>query len=79
MVSEFLDEYGRGWDEGKLRLFLPEQDVEDIMGIQLGRAGASDFQAWNHTKSGIFPVKSAYHLAVQRKRFKQGLVGGYDS
>jgi hypothetical protein len=50
MVSEFLDEYGRGWDEGKLRLFLPEQDVEDIMGIQLGSAGASDFQAWNYTK-----------------------------
>jgi ribonuclease HI len=49
------------------------------MGIQLGRLGASDFQAWNYTKSGMFSVKSAYHLAVQRKKFKQGLVGGSGS
>jgi hypothetical protein len=66
-VSDFLLEGGGAWDEPKLREFFYEADVQDILKIHVGRAGMEDFIAWNHTKSGIFSVKSAYHLAVQRK------------
>jgi hypothetical protein len=67
-VSEFLFPNGQGWDERKLNEVLFESDVDDILRIPVGRAGTEDYFAWNHTKSGIFNVKSAYHLCSQLHR-----------
>jgi hypothetical protein len=64
-VSEFLLPDGQGWDELKLNEVLFESDVDDILRIPVGRAGTEDYLAWNHTKNGIFNVKSAYHLCSQ--------------
>jgi hypothetical protein len=72
-VCEFLLEDEQGWNEDKLHLFLPEPDVCDILNIPVGRAGSKDVLAWNHTKNGLFLVKSAYHVAVERKRLARGL------
>jgi hypothetical protein len=69
---EYYNHEGGAWDESKLREFFYEADVQDILKIHVGRAGMEDFIAWNHTKSGIFSVKSAYHLAVQRKKSRKG-------
>jgi hypothetical protein len=56
----------------KLREFFHEADVQDILKIHIGREGMEDLIAWNHTKTGIFSVKSAYHLAVHRKKIRNG-------
>jgi hypothetical protein len=70
-VKDFLRMDGLGWDEEKLRLYLTEPDVSDVLRIPVGRAGSDDIQAWNFTKSGQFSVKSAYHLAVKVKSLKR--------
>ena len=44
-----------------------------------GYPGLGDVLAWNHTKSGLFSVKSAYHLAVKRKRGSRGNIGSSNS
>jgi hypothetical protein len=71
-VCDFMLPDGQGWDEDKLRQFLSEPDVSDILRIPTGWLGSQDVPAWNFTKSGIFSVKSAYHLAVERKKLKKG-------
>jgi ribonuclease HI len=75
-VDELLDTDGAAWDEQKVRGLFFEPDVSDILSIPVGGGGADDVLAWNHTKNGIFTVKSAYHLALQCKEDKQGGVGG---
>jgi hypothetical protein len=74
MVSDFIQTTGGSWDEEKLRRFFFEEDVSNILRIPVGRPGSQDVVAWNYTKNGIFSVKSAYHLAVQRKRAASGAV-----
>jgi hypothetical protein len=71
-VSDFMLAGGGAWDELKLREFFYEVDVQDILKIHIGREGVEDFIAWNHTKTGIFSVKLAYHLAVHRKKIRKG-------
>jgi hypothetical protein len=65
---------GGAWDEPKLIFFFYDKDVEDILSIHVGRPGSKDFLAWNHTKIGVFLVKSAYHLAIQNKRIQSGML-----
>jgi hypothetical protein len=72
-VCDFMLPDGQGWDEDKLRQFLPEPDVSDILRIPTGWLGSQDVPAWNFTKSGIFSVKSAYHLAVDDHRGRLAL------
>jgi hypothetical protein len=77
-VKDFLRSDGSGWDEDKLRIYLAEPDVNDVLCIPcipVGRAGSDDIHARNFTKSGQFSVKAAYHLAVQVKSLKRGTAG----
>lgn len=71
-VQDFIVHGGGAWDEDELRKHLLPIDVQDILRTPIGRPGSSDFQAWNYTKNGMFSVKSAYHLAIQRKRAARG-------
>jgi hypothetical protein len=50
-----------------------EEDVADVFRVPVGRAGTSDYIAWNYTKNGIFLVKSAYHLKQQLVRARKGM------
>jgi ribonuclease HI len=49
-----------------------EGDVDDILKIPVGCAGAVDYLAWNYTKNGNFSVRSAYHLKMQLMRMREG-------
>jgi hypothetical protein len=71
-LKDFLLPSGGAWDETKLESYFYEQDVQDILQIKVGRPGWADFRAWNYTKNGQFSVRSAYHLAMQRKRDQRG-------
>jgi hypothetical protein len=50
-----------------------EEDVADILRVPVGRAGTSDYVAWNYTKNGIFSFKFAYHLKQQLIRARNGM------
>jgi hypothetical protein len=72
-VCDFITDEGGAWDVDKLTAHFVPLDVADILRTPVGRAGSSDFLAWNFTKNGVFSVKMAYHLAMQRKKVARGV------
>ena len=65
-VSDLLDGDGN-WDEPKLRRLFLSVDVDEILKIKPSQRNEQDLFAWNPEKNGLFTVKSAYHLALNRK------------
>jgi hypothetical protein len=57
-VQALIVQGGGGWDETE----LPQHLLPGHL------------QVWNYSKNGVFSVKSAYHLAIQRKRATRGSV-----
>jgi hypothetical protein len=48
-----------------LRTCMYPHDVKAVMQIRLSGRIPQDYVAWFHEKSGLFTVRSAYHLAVR--------------
>ncbi|XP_010481107.1 PREDICTED: uncharacterized protein LOC104759943 [Camelina sativa] len=62
-VSDLISQ-GR-WNENMLHSYIHHEDIPHIRRIRPSITGADDEIAWIHTKSGLYSVKSGYHL--QRK------------
>jgi hypothetical protein len=61
-VSDLIDAESETWDEEILgELFWPI-DVQRILNIPLARSSMEDFVSWHYTKTGVFSVRSCYHL-----------------
>jgi hypothetical protein len=71
-VCDFIIDEGSAWDVEKVMAHFVPLDVTDILRTPVGRAGTTDFLAWNFTKNGVFSVKTAYHLALQKKKAARG-------
>lgn len=67
LVSELIDATTATWDQQKLHDFFTPPDIEVILGIPLNTRRQEDFWAWNHERSGIFSVRSAYRMLVINK------------
>ena len=64
MVSSLIDEDIRCWKVDKVkRQFLPFE-AETILNIPLSYNLPKDSIIWMRNKSGVFFVKSAYHVAL---------------
>ena len=61
-VADFLDESG-AWNMQMLRQYFWDMDIREIVKIRTSSRRGQDFLAWFPEKSGLFTVKSAYHLA----------------
>jgi hypothetical protein len=61
-VSELIDPITRAWDVELLKSIFNDVDVMRILQIPLAVGMMEDFVSWNHTKTGMFSVRSAYHL-----------------
>ena len=61
-VEELIDPITGQWDEQLLRSFFNPVDLNRILQIPLHTGAFDDFVAWNFTKTGMFSVKSAYHV-----------------
>jgi hypothetical protein len=61
-VSDLIDDETEGWDEEVLNDPFWPIDIQRIRNIPLARSSMEDFVSWYFTKSGIFSVKSCYHL-----------------
>ncbi|KAL0330040.1 UNVERIFIED_CONTAM: hypothetical protein Sradi_4990700 [Sesamum radiatum] len=67
-VSELIDEDLRAWNEGMVNnLFWPE-DRDLILQIPLSLVWSTDLLVWHYSSNGMFPVRSAYHLALALSR-----------
>ncbi|KAL0331697.1 UNVERIFIED_CONTAM: hypothetical protein Sangu_1715200 [Sesamum angustifolium] len=64
-VAELINSDSGEWDASMVPdLFWPV-DSELIIGIPLGRMRQEDLWVWHYSKSGMFSVRSAYHLACE--------------
>jgi hypothetical protein len=59
------------WDSHLLQSILYPHDVKEVLNIRLSGRVTDDHMAWHLERSGIFSVRSAYHLAVQLDNVEQ--------
>ncbi|KAK4412494.1 hypothetical protein Salat_2896500 [Sesamum alatum] len=71
LVSDFIREDGRSWNEEVLRSKLFLVDVDTILSIS-AREGQGRLNNWYQSKTGNFTVRSTYNLA---KNMDQDRVG----
>jgi hypothetical protein len=74
-VSQLMVLGRREWDIPLLCSIFYRYDVEEILKIRLSDRVEEDFIAWFYNKTGLFPVRSAYHLAVQVENWEKHQVG----
>ena len=63
-VSSLIDPNTRTWRVERLQDFFLPPDVRTIIGIPLGHIPTADKRVWIGNNTGIFTVKSAYHISL---------------
>jgi hypothetical protein len=66
-VSDLIEPTTKMWNEALIRKIFYPPDAEHILQIKLPFFSGEDYLAWHYEKSGLFTVKSAYRLAMDRK------------
>ncbi|KAL0343066.1 UNVERIFIED_CONTAM: hypothetical protein Sangu_1194000 [Sesamum angustifolium] len=62
-VADLIDHTCNDWNLSKVKEMFWPVDSDIILSIPIGRTGAPDLLIWHYSRSGIFSVRSAYHLA----------------
>lgn len=70
-VSKLLDPATGSWDETLVRDLFWDFDARAILLTQTNE-NCEDWPAWHFDRKGIFSVKSAYRLAVQKRERDKG-------
>lgn len=65
-VADFLLPDGT-WNIGRVQQYFSEEDTVVILKIQTSRRNEVDFVAWHPEERGIFTVRSAYHLVLNKQ------------
>ncbi|XP_056850872.1 uncharacterized protein LOC130500150 [Raphanus sativus] len=68
LVQSFIKNDTKEWDIQLLREFFHPEDIPLILGLKPSRSLAPDGYVWNHTKSGVYSVKTGYELLQSTKR-----------
>jgi hypothetical protein len=63
-VSQLMVPCHREWGVPILRSVLFPHEVQEVLKVRLSYRAPDDHVAWFYEKSGVFSVKSAYHLAM---------------
>ncbi|XP_024013215.1 uncharacterized protein LOC112087539 [Eutrema salsugineum] len=74
LVYSFIRQDTKQWNIPLLHEFFQPEDVSLILGLRPSRNRMLDGYAWNHSKSGIYSVKSGYDL-IRRTKLEQEAVG----
>ena len=64
-VHQLINWEMKWWDHGKLVNLFTKEEVAAIKKIPISHTNQPDYQIWRCMSSGIFLVKSAYHLAKE--------------
>ena len=67
LVQELINPLTMGWNHEKLQQFLTPMDADAVRSIPLSTRRYNDFWAWHYEKMGLFTVRSAYRILVQKK------------
>lgn len=67
LVSQLIDPISREWRLDKMEEIMAPEDIELGRQIRTSRFNRADGYSWAYTKSGLYSVKSGYHLGVQMK------------
>ena len=67
LVQSFIRNDTKEWDIQLLRDFFHSDDIPLILGLKPSRSRAPDGYVWNHTKSGVYSVKTGYDLIQSTK------------
>ncbi|KAK4392149.1 hypothetical protein Sango_1992700 [Sesamum angolense] len=63
-VCDLIDDCSKDWNKTLVRNLFWHDEAESILAIPLSSVEGADFFVWHHTATGMFSVKSAYHVAV---------------
>jgi hypothetical protein len=66
-VKELIDPVYGAWDHALIHDIFNPIDVSRILQIPLNVGAFEDFIAWHCTKSGMFSVRSSYHVEWRRQ------------
>lgn len=61
-VHSYIHENGTGWNREKLREYVHEEDLEEILKIKISATAEADLLGWHYNEDGIYTVKSGYWL-----------------
>jgi len=67
MVGDLIDSTSARWNMQLLKRFFTPLDIEAIANIPFCTDGKEDFWAWQYEWTGVFSVRSAHRMLVQRK------------
>ena len=74
-VPELVDTDTNWWDFQLLRDNFSTKEVRAIASIPISGVGNPDVRVWRGIDSGMFSIRSAYHLAMElEQRSKPGLL-----
>ncbi|KAK4400574.1 putative mitochondrial protein [Sesamum angolense] len=62
-VCDLIDDSSKDWNQTLVRNLFWHDEAESILAIR-SALWRGDFFVWHHTATGMFSVKSAYHVAV---------------
>lgn len=72
-VSELMDVHTNWWNITLVKEVFNEEEASMICNLGLNPLRGKDRLAWEHSKNGMFTVRSAYHLAVERFGKEEGI------
>lgn len=71
MVSELIDSTNARWNSDLVNdIFLPYDSLA-IFQIPICTQNIFYFWAWNYEKSGVFSVRSSYHMITMTKKRRE--------
>ncbi|XP_042958008.1 uncharacterized protein LOC122293496 [Carya illinoinensis] len=61
-VASLMMQNPRRWDIEKVRSLIPAREANEVLSIRLSSEDVSDSLVWEHEKSGLYSVNSAYQF-----------------
>lgn len=69
-VHDVIDQSSKSWKEKEIRALVSKEEADQILSIPISQNGKMDYLIWHPNSSGIYLVKSGYHIALAEHNAK---------